>query len=370
MRFYRETWADVNLDALEYNIHSLEKHHKKSLIAIIKANAYGHGDEMIAKKALASGAKILAVSSLDEALSLRYKHVEGPILVLGHIAPKDIHIAIEEEIIVTVTSYAWAKALLNENLEGLVAHIKVDTGMNRMGLKSLEEIIEVIHDFEEAGVIIEGLYTHFASSDDPLETQTHTQYALFEKIYRALDRPFKWVHSSNSDASIHFDTPICNAVRIGLSLFGYSSFEFDLKVVMTLKTKLVNVKTIQAGESVSYGATYTATQKEIIATIPIGYADGWNRKHQDHFAMIGDVKCNYIGRICMDQCIIRLDKDYPEGTLVELLGEKVSIYPMAKHLETIPYEILTQLSDRIPKVYFEKGKIVTTINPRLIRKED
>ena len=139
---------------------------------------------------------------------------------------------------------------------------------------------------------------------------------------------------------------------------------------MTLKTKLVNVKKISLGESVSYGATYTATQDEFIATIPIGYADGWNRKHQDHFAMIGDVLCQYIGRICMDQCMIRLDKAYPEGTTVELLGEKVSIYPMSKHLETIPYEILTQLSDRIPKVYYERGSIVTTINPRLIKKED
>lgn len=370
MRFYRETWADVDLDALEYNIHSLQNHHKKDLIAIIKANAYGHGDDMIAKKALACGAKILAVSSLDEALSLRYKHVEGPILVLGHIAPKDIHVAIEEEIIATVTSYAWAKDILNENCEGLVVHLKVDTGMNRMGLKNMTEIEEVLSDFEEAGILVEGLYTHFASSDDPKEIQTHKQYVLFESIFRQIDRPFKWVHASNSDASLHFDTPICNAVRIGLALFGYASFDYDLKVVMTLKTKLVNVKTIEKGETVSYGATYTAPQKEIIATIPIGYADGWNRKHQGHFAKIGDVECEYIGRICMDQCMIRLDKSYPEGTLVELLGNHVSIYPMAKHLETIPYEILTQLSDRIPKVYFEKGKIVTTINPRLIKKED
>lgn len=370
MRYYRETWADVDLDALEYNIHSLEKHHQKALIAIIKANAYGHGDDQIAQKALRSGAKILAVSSLDEALSLRYKHILGPILVLGHIAPKDIHLAIAENIIVTVTSLAWAKEVLTEDLHGLVVHLKIDTGMNRMGLKTIAEIKEVLTDFDHAGVVIGGLYTHFASSDDPNETQTKAQYALFTSMLQQINRTFKWIHCSNSDAAIHFDTPVCNAVRIGLALFGYSSFPYDLKTVMTLKTKLVNVKTIQAGETVSYGATYTASQQEIIATIPIGYADGWNRKHQGDVCFIGDSQCEFIGRICMDQCMIRLDQFYPEGTSVELLGQKASIYPMAKHLDTIPYEILTQLSDRIPKVYFENGVVVTTINPRLSKKED
>lgn len=370
MRFYRETWADVDLDAFAHNLDALKATTKKHLIAIIKANAYGHGDELIAKKALACGAKILAVSSLDEALSLRYKHVKGPILVLGHVAPKDIRIAIDEKIMVTVTSRDWAMAILQEDLHGLVAHLKLDTGMNRMGLKTLDEVDEVLKAFDQAGVVIEGIYTHFASSDDPKETQTKAQYQHFEVMVRKINRPFKWIHCSNSDAAIHFDTPMCNAVRVGLAMFGYASFDFDLKPVMTLKTKLVNVKTIQPGETVSYGATYTASKKEIIATIPIGYADGWNRKHQGDVAYIGDVACEFIGRICMDQCMIRLDKAYPEGTEVELLGTKASIYPMAKHLETIPYEILTQLSDRIPKVYKEKGKIVTTINPRLIKKED
>jgi len=319
---------------------------------------------------LACGVKILAVSSLDEALSLRYKHVKGPILVLGHVAPKDIRIAIDEKIMVTITSRDWAMAILQEDLHGLVAHLKLDTGMNRMGLKTLDEVDEVLTGFDKAGVVTEGIYTHFASSDDPKETQTKAQYQNFEAMVTKINRPFKWIHCSNSDAAIHFDTPMSNAVRVGLAMFGYASFDFDLKPVMSLKTKLVNVKTIQPGETVSYGATYTAQKKEIIATIPIGYADGWNRKHQGDVAYIGDVPCEFIGRICMDQCMIRLDKAYPEGTEVELLGTKASIYPMAKHLETIPYEILTQLSDRIPKVYTEKGKIVTTINPRLIKKED
>ena len=370
MRYYRDTWADIDLDALQYNIKSLQKHHQKALIAIIKANAYGHGDHMIAKKALSSGAKILAVSSLDEALSLRYKHIKGPILVLGHVSPSDIHVAIAEKITVTVTSYAWAKAILKEDLTGLVAHLKIDTGMNRMGLKTLEEVLEVLQNFDQAGVVVEGLYTHFASSDDPKEIQTQTQYELFETMFHQINRSFKWIHCSNSDAAIHFDTPLCNAVRIGLALFGYSSFEFDLRPVMTLKTKLVNVKTIQVGETVSYGATYTAPHTEIIATIPIGYADGWNRKHQGDVCYVGDSACEFIGRICMDQCMIRCDQLYPEGTEVELLGKKASIYPMSQHLETIPYEILTQLSDRIPKVYLEKGKPTNTINPRLIKKED
>jgi alanine racemase len=365
MRFYRETWAEVHLDALADNIHALGQHHRKALIAIIKANAYGHGDVMIARQALDSGAQLLAVSSLDEALSLRYKDIDGEILILGHVAPKDLAVVKQHNLILTVTSLEWARSILNQHPKGLRTHLKIDTGMNRMGLKSLQEAQEVLQAFDEAQIHIEGLYTHFASSDDPSDTQTKQQYQRFETLYAALGRSFRWVHCSNSDAAIHFDTPLCNAVRIGLALFGYASYPFPLKPVMILKTKLVNVKTIQAGETVSYGATYTASRNETIATIPIGYADGWNRRHQGDVCYVDGHACEYIGRICMDQCMIRLPHVYPEGTEVELLGTQAKLIPMAAHLHTIPYEILTQLSDRIPKVYLQHGQPIATINPRL-----
>lgn len=365
MRFYRETWAEVHLDALADNIEALAKHHRKALIAIIKANAYGHGDVMIAQQALQSGAKLLAVSSLDEALSLRYKGIEGEILILGHVAPRDLALVKRYNLILTVTSLEWARSILNHHPEGLRTHLKIDTGMNRMGLKTLQEAQEVLEVFDQAQIRIEGLYTHFASSDDPSNTQTQAQYQHFETLYKALGRSFTWVHCSNSDAAIHFETPLCNAVRIGLALFGYASYPFPLKPVMILKTKLVNVKAISAGETVSYGATYTATHDEIIATIPIGYADGWNRRHQGDVCYVDGQACEYIGRICMDQCMIRLPRAYPEGTEVELLGTQAKLLPMAAHLQTIPYEILTQLSDRIPKVYLDHGQALATINPRL-----
>jgi len=362
--FYRNTYASIDLDALSYNIRQLAQHHQKGLIAIIKANAYGHGDEMIAKYVLANGAVMLGVSSLDEAMSLRRKKVIGEILSLGYVSPTHLPIALKNQIILTASSLEWVKEIVKCDCTGLRIHIKVDTGMNRIGMQTLNEVLESLALLLKHNISVEGIYTHFSSSDDPSDTITKKQYEDFEKVLAQIDYDFKWVHASNSDAALHFDTPLCNAVRIGLAMYGYSTYPNQLKPVLTLYSALVHVKTIKANESVSYGATYTATQDEIIGTIPIGYADGWNRMHQGDVAYIGSTPCEYVGRICMDQCMIRLDKEYPVGTLVELLGSQAKLFDMAKRMHTISYEILTQISDRIPRVFVLNNKVIKVINTR------
>jgi alanine racemase len=363
--FYRETWADIDLDALQENIEKCEAWSGKAVFAVIKANGYGHGDEFIARKALSSGAKMLMVSSMDEAMSLRNKKIIGDILILGYVRPKDVKLALKYDIRLTVTSLEWLREVVKYPVKGLIVHVKYDTGMNRLGVKLIEEIREILDICDRYGIVAEGIFTHFASSDDEDNVLTNKQFHKFEALLDELKREFKWIHCANTDAALHFPENRCNGVRIGLAIYGYSTFRHDLKPVMHLYSKIVHIKKVDAGETVSYGATYTTAKSEWIATIPIGYADGWNRRHQGDVAYIGDEPCEYVGRICMDQTMLKLEKYHPVDTVVELLGEHANAIKMAKHMETIPYEILTQVSDRIPRCYYEHGKKIGEVHLRM-----
>jgi alanine racemase len=363
--FYRETWADIDLDALEENIKKCEAWSGKAVFAVIKANGYGHGDEFIARKAIAAGAKMLMVSSMDEALSLRNKKIVGDILIMGYNPPKDVRLAIKHDIRLTVTSLEWLLEVVKSPVKGLVVHVKYDTGMNRLGVKALDDVKEILTLCDRHGIQVEGMYTHFASSDDEDNVLTGKQFHRFEELLDELKREFKWIHCANTDAALHFPENRCNGVRIGLAIYGYSTFRHDLKPVMRLYSKIVHVKQVEAGETVSYGATYSPTKTEWIATIPIGYADGWNRKHQGDVAYIGDEPCVYVGRVCMDQLMLRLERYHPVDTVVELLGDHANVEKMAKHMDTIPYEILTQVSDRIPKCYYEHGVKIGEVHSRM-----
>lgn len=363
--FYRETWADIDLDALQENIEKCEVRSGKAVFAVIKANGYGHGDEFIARKALSSGAKMLMVSSMDEALSLRNKKIVGDILILGYIRPKDVKLALKHEIRLTITSLEWLKEVVKYPVKGLIVHVKYDTGMNRLGVKEVDEVKEILAICDRFGILCEGIFTHFASSDDEDNKLTMKQFGRFELLLDGLKREFKWIHCANTDAALHFPENRCNAVRLGLAIYGYSTFRHDLKPVMRLYSKIVHIKQVEAGETVSYGATYSPSKTEWIATIPIGYADGWNRRHQGDVAYIEDEPCEYVGRVCMDQTMLRLQRYHPVDTVVELLGDHADVVKMAKHMDTIPYEILTQVSDRIPKCYYEHGKKIGEVHSRM-----
>lgn len=362
--YFRKTWAEIDLDALTYNVNHLFTYHQKALIAVIKANAYGHGDVMLARHLEKLGTPMFAVASLDEALNLRMHGITTDILCMGALYADDIQIAIENNIIATVVNLDWVDTLKTVKAEGLRVHLKVDTGMNRLGIKEVEDLKQALVELDRIGVISEGIYTHFASSDNPDNIQTSQQYELFQNIYTQLNRPFKWVHCANSGAVVNFKAPCCNAVRIGLSLYGYSDYPVALKPLMTLYSTLLDIKTIHAGETVGYGATYTASGTELIGTVGIGYADGLSRSHQGSVCSLNGSLYEYVGRICMDLCMIRLDQPYPLGSKVEIIGEHIDVYAMAKHLGTIPYEIFAQLNDRIPRIYLEGGKVIATLNAR------
>ncbi|MCY7772183.1 alanine racemase [Bacillus haynesii] len=380
--FYRKTWAEIDLTALKENVRNMKRHigEHVHLMAVVKANAYGHGDAQVAKAALAEGASILAVALLDEALSLRAQGIEEPILVLGAVPPEYASIAAEKRIIVTGYSAGWLKdvlGFLDETEAPLEYHLKIDTGMGRLGCKSEEEIKEMMEMTEASDKLnCTGVFTHFATADEKDTDYFDMQLDRFKELISPLPLDRLMVHSSNSAAGLRFREQLFNAVRFGIGMYGLApsteikdELPFRLREVFSLHTELTHVKKIKKGESVSYGATYTAERDEWIGTVPVGYADGWLRRLAGTEVLIDGKRQKIAGRICMDQFMISLAEEYPVGTKVTLIGKQqdewISVDEIAQNLQTINYEITCMISSRVPRMFLENGSIMEIRNPIL-----
>lgn len=379
--FYRDTWVEINLNHISYNIEEIKRHlHKDvNIFAVVKANAYGHGDAEVAKTVLEAGASYLAVAFLDEALSLRKKGITAPILVLGVCRPEDVGIAAENTITLTVFDEEWlrkARSYLGAE-QKLFIHLKLDTGMGRLGIRCKNTLDELERmTLNEPRIFIEGVYTHFATADELDVSYFKQQLARFQEMLSWLKEKPKFIHSSNSAAALRFPESHLNAVRLGILMYGLKpSLEmapmlpYPLKEAFSLRTKLVHVKKIQKGEKISYGATYEAKEEEWIGTLPIGYADGWIRKLQGQEVLVGGKRVPIVGRVCMDQCMIKLPSEMPVGTEVTLIGQQgseiITIDDIAKKLDTINYEIICMIAKRIPRIYRKNGDVTRIMNALL-----
>ncbi|MEH7075884.1 alanine racemase [Neobacillus drentensis] len=376
--FYRDTWAEVDLDCIHANLTSIKKRlpQEVKMIAVVKANAYGHGDVQVAETALEAGAAYLAVAFMDEAIALRNKGITAPILVLGATRPEDIQVAVKFDITLTVFQPEWLEEALKhiKTNDKISVHIKVDTGMGRIGVRSLSELTAVEQIISENdSFFLEGIYTHFATADELDESYMYQQLAKFETLVGALKQKPKYIHSSNSAAALRYPKTYFNAVRIGIAMYGLTpslemenEIPFRLKEAFSLRSRLVHVKRMPKGEKVSYGATYETGDEEWIGTIPIGYADGWIRKLQGQEVLVKGMRSPIVGRICMDQCMIRLPQPVPIGTTVTLIGGQenqfISINEIAKKLDTINYEVPCIIANRVPRLYKKGGKIVDLKN--------
>ncbi|MGN7178174.1 alanine racemase [Paenibacillus sp. FSL R5-0490] len=376
-KMYRDTWAEINLDHISYNVESMKKHVKEGakIIAVVKANGYGHGDAAVAKAALEAGASSLAVATLDEAIALRMKKIEAPILVMGASRPEHAGEAASNNISLTVFQQEWlVKAAEYVENGTLNIHIKLDTGMGRLGIRSRDELAGIESVIKrDKRFLLEGVFTHFATADSLDNAYFETQLSRFEEMIGWLEVLPKYVHTSNSAAGLRFPKAHMNAVRMGISMYGLSpSMEikhvlpFELKEAFSLHTSIVHVKKLHKGEKVSYGATYEAQEDEWVATLPIGYADGWIRKLQGQEVLAEGVRVPIVGRICMDQCMIKIPHEMPAGTKVTLIGEqgkeKIPVDEIAEKLETINYEVTCMVSSRVPRIYKRDGKIIGGIN--------
>nr|WP_211171258.1 alanine racemase [Bacillus sp. DNRA2] len=376
--FYRDTWAEIDLDRVKANVEGLRNHLPADveIIAVVKANAYGHGDVQISKTALASGATYLAVAFLDEALSLRRKGITAPILVLGASRPQDVCIAAEHHIALTVFQTDWltqAQSYLNTT-DRLKIHVKLDTGMGRIGIRTNEELQTLERMINNDNRLeFEGVFTHFSTADEINTDYFQLQFTRFQAMVSELAKQPKYIHCSNSAASLRFSEANFNAVRMGISMYGLTpsldiepELPFPLHEAFSLHSQLIHVKKLHKGDKVSYGATYEACEDEWIGTIPIGYADGWIRKLKGQEVLINGKRMPIVGRICMDQCMIKLPHKFPIGTKVTLIGEQnnevISVNEIAARAETINYEIPCIISNRVPRIYKQNGETVYVYN--------
>ncbi|MFG6150415.1 alanine racemase [Halobacillus sp. B23F22_1] len=378
--YYRDTWAEINLSNIDFNIKQLRKHLKEEtgIYAVVKANGYGHGDIQVAEQALESGADRLAVSLLDEAIKLRRAGMSCPILVMGWIRPEDAVVASEYDVAITVFQKEWFEQVETEKLKNpLNIHMKWDTGMGRIGIRTIEEMDTLLKEIKKHPFFkLDAIFTHFATADEDDTAYYKKQEKRLEELLTHLQKVWPEevdIHSGNSAASMRFPENMKQFIRFGISMYGlYPSGEvkkerpIELQPAFCLNSRLIHVKKVGPGESLSYGATYTTSESEWIGTVPVGYADGWLRKLQGFEVLVGGKRHPIVGRICMDQFMIRLDQEYSIGSQVTLIGkqhrEEIHMDDVAKHLETINYEIPCTISYRVPRMYVKHGHIVEVEN--------
>lgn len=366
---YRNTWIEINLAAIGYNIEQLKANLPKGskAMAVVKANAYGHGSVEVAKMAVQSGIDFLMVALLEEAMELRKQGIRLPILVIGRTSPAYAHVAAEHAITLTVFQEAWLHEVAAINLpKPLDIHLEVETGMGRTGICSQEELSQIIKVAEaDACIRITGIYTHFATADEeasPFYREQQTRFQAMLQAFRSVHEAEVIVHTGNSAAGMQYPKDMADYTRFGIATYGlYPSpimkemHQVDLKPAFSLYSELMQVKRIAAGETIGYGRTYTAKETQWIGTIPIGYGDGWRRDLQGFHVLIDGKRAPIVGRICMDQIMVRLDKPYPIGEKVTLIGknggEEITADDIAAYLDTISYEVTCMLSERIPRKY-------------------
>ncbi len=369
-QYFRPTKAMINLQAIQQNVKNLKKFIRPNvqIIAVVKANAYGHGDVAVAQAALEAGATILAVATPDEALHIRAHFEEPDILILGASPVSFAPFAAQQRIMLTVYGSEWvqqaAPLITNEALP-LQLHIKVDSGMGRIGIRTEQDLLALYQTIESTdNVELNGIFTHFATADEKDTTYFDQQVQFFESCLAVMPIKPPLVHASNTAASLVKDSNLqYDAVRYGISMYGLSPssyvesiLPFALEPAFSLESELVHVKEIKKGESVGYGATYVAPADMWIGTIPIGYADGVIRKLGGQEVLIDGQRIPIVGRICMDQCMVALPKAYAIGEKVTLIGQqgqnRISIDEWATKLETINYEIPCIITTRVPRIYY------------------
>ena len=378
MNSYSRTYAAVDLDAVVFNFESMKKNIREdtSMIAVIKADAYGHGAVPVARL-LESYSYIwgYAVATAEEALELREADIHKPILILGYVFEDYYADLIENQVRFPVFDYATAKCLSDtatkKNLTALI-HLALDTGMTRIGLKDNEESVEEVLQISKLpNLQIEGMFTHFARADEKDKTcanrQFHRYLAFRDRLQEAgIQIPI--CHCSNSAGIIDMPYANLDVVRAGITIYGiYPSDEVDkptvpLHPVMEWKARVSFVKEVEAGVEISYGGIYTTPKKMLVATIPVGYADGYPRMLSNRgCVLIHGRRAPILGRVCMDQFMVDVTDipDVQRGTEVTLMGkdreEELRVEELSELCQRFPYEFVCDISRRVPRVYYRHG---------------
>lgn len=385
MNMVKRTWAEISLNAIEHNYNVIRNKvaDDTKVCCVIKADGYGHGAVELSQIYEKLGADFFAVSNIDEGIEIRKSGSKLPIVILGYTPVSEAENLAEYDISQAVFSLEYAKELSEKCVEEdciCKMHIKVDSGMSRIGFMcqefprdeySIEEICEAccLSNLE-----VEGLFTHFCVSDEDAEGRefTNKQYENFIHVRDSLKKrgvDISVVHCSNSGAIEDYPETCCDMVRAGIILYGLApssklADRLDLVPAMTLKTVVAFVKEVQKGATISYGRTFTADRKMKIATVPIGYADGFIRQNaKDGYMMVNGKKAKIVGRICMDQTMLDVTdiEDVKTGDEVVVFGTGENGEPtadsLAENTGTINYETVCLVGKRVPRIYIKDGKI-------------
>ncbi|EGT2229595.1 TPA: alanine racemase [Clostridioides difficile] len=378
------TWAEINLDNLRFNLNNIKNLLEEDIkiCGVIKADAYGHGAVEVAKLLEKEKVDYLAVARTAEGIELRQNGITLPILNLGYTPDEAFEDSIKNKITMTVYSLETAQKI-NEIAKSLgekaCVHVKIDSGMTRIGFQPNEESVQEIIELNKLEYIdLEGMFTHFATADEVSKEYTYKQANNYKFMSDKLDEAGVKIaikHVSNSAAIMDCPDLRLNMVRAGIILYGHYPSDdvfkdrLELRPAMKLKSKIGHIKQVEPGVGISYGLKYTTTGKETIATVPIGYADGFTRIQKNPKVIIKGEVFDVVGRICMDQIMVRIDKDIDikVGDEVILFGEgEVTAERIAKDLGTINYEVLCMISRRVDRVYMENNELVQ-INSYLLK---
>lgn len=364
MTRYRPTWIEVDLEAIRHNARILRPPGAE-LMAIVKANAYGHGDVPVARAALEGGATWLGVALLEEALRLREAGVDAPILVLSELPPGSEAIAIAHRVTPTLYTDAGLHRLSAAARGSAIGvHVKVDTGMHRVGVWPPEDSVAYLGRVADAGLDLEGLWTHFAASEeDPAATaaQVDRFAGVIEAAHAAGLAP-RYLHAANSGATIRHPEAVFDLVRPGIALYGIAPApgvgdDLGLRPALSWHSQVTMAKRLPAGERLSYGQRYELSRDAWVATVPVGYADGFPRAASSRAeVLIGGRRYRVGGTVTMDQLLVDCgDDEVAAGDEVVLLGRQgdqtITAWDLGGWADAIAYEIVTRLSDRVPREY-------------------
>jgi len=379
------TYAQIDIDAIKYNIRQVKSLTDSKIMAIIKADAYGHGAVEVGKALLEEGVYAFGVATADEAMELRNHGFTIPILILGVIFPEDYHKMIENNISMSVASFEDAFLISNSAKElgkNAHIHIKLDTGMGRIGFVCGNDDEKIANEIEKISqmpnINIEGIFSHMSKADEEDKTYANKQFEKFTKVCSILEKrgvSLGLKHIANSASIATLPHTHLDMVRSGIITYGLNpSDEVDekyisLKPAMTLKSRVTHIKTIETDSLISYGGKYKATKNQKIATIAIGYADGFSRILSGKASVIiNGQTADIVGRICMDQCMADVThiEDIKIGDEVIIFGSDgnntISVDSVALLLGTINYEVVCSVTRRVPRAYIQNNQIVTVCN--------
>lgn len=393
---YRKTYVEVDLDNLKSNVKTITNYYKdyQYFFGVVKGNAYGHGVKNTINELIESGINYLAVASLEEALEIRKINNKIPILCLEPIQIEYIPICMENNITITIHDYSYAKQILELNIgQNLKIHLKIDSGMNRIGFKNKRELDEIYNELKnKEHILIEGIFTHFATLGI-YDKDWDNQLEKFKKITQDINlKEIPIVHLFKSAAFINHAKPdFCNGIRLGIAMYGYyfepkfptkglknklraikrkiylkknhvskttTKLPFELKPAFSMYSEIIQVKKVKKGEFVGYGASYRVQKEETIGTIAVGYDDGIPRKSKGRFVSIAGNRYQLIGDIGMGMCAVRIDDTIKMYDKVTLIGNEIPIKDVANYNGTTIYETMCCVGKNIPRVYKKNNEVI------------